>query len=337
MSQQTKTPTKINNKKKKFNYTKWGFIFGPPIAFLTLLATITVPEVRNLFGLTSESRTVEEKVLDIFTKTETGEASPHVKLQIEYEGNPQIKYTDSAGYARFKIPSKAHHINIILTKQGFPSQNFNIDLEKQERKRIEVRFQKSGVPEIRELPPGNSSASTPNLSPANTSISTPNSSSSNSSISDNKSTPLWQTECDSATSGRSLKSILSISKNNDKTVIYKTKVLRRVASMVGSFYSSSSDISPKKPIQFSCNLSPGYQILNLEFGIHKKYKQARPENQLFFQVFLDDKALPKKEVVLGEKNKLIVKVQGVKNVSLRVECISESRCTPLNFSKMSLQ
>lgn len=58
---------------KHFNYTKWGFILGTSIAIATLIASVTVPEVRCSIGLKSEACVVQTQVVELITQTEQGE------------------------------------------------------------------------------------------------------------------------------------------------------------------------------------------------------------------------------------------------------------------------
>jgi len=319
MKQPTKTPTKINTK-KKFNYTKWGFILGISIPLTAVLVSITVPEIRCSLGLEKESCTVQKEIVEIITQTETGEPLGGVKIQFISQGAPEIQYTDNNGFARVKIPNKGD-VSLNFTKKGFPPQNFTIDLDKEQSKTRIVRFQKTGTPKITELSPGASPSPIPS----------PESKTNLPLNSTNKSTPLWKTNCGSATTGLNLKYILKTSTGN--YVTFGREMFPLVA-YIGRYYDT---ISVREPIEFVCNLNSNYKNLNFAFGVHSANRYALPKNKLLFQVFLDGKLAESKQVIAGKKQELNLNLQDVNNVSLRVECISEYKCPALSFSEMSLQ
>ncbi|MEO1428415.1 MAG: hypothetical protein AAFV71_04980 [Cyanobacteria bacterium J06633_8] len=305
------------NPKKKFNYTKWGFIFGVPIAFSTLLATLTVQEIRCKLGL--QSCAVQTKEIAIYTQTETGEALGGVKIQFTSQGAPEVKYTDDTGFARVKIPIKGD-VNLNLTKRGFPTQNFNIDLDEEQSKSKIVRFQKSGIPEIKTISP----TPTPTVatSPENTKSVPP--------IAIKKASTVWKQKCASATPGSSLRNMFR--SKNDSSVTFGKEVLPLFAYISGN----NRSISGKTPLEFVCNLNSSYQQLNFVFGVHSANSYALPENNISFQVFLDSELAGNKQVVVGQKQEWKLNLQGVKNISLRAECTT-NKCPALSFSEMSLQ
>jgi hypothetical protein len=52
----------MSQNKKKFNFTKWGFVLGTPIAIAgTIAAVVTVPEIRCSIGLKAEACVVPTK------------------------------------------------------------------------------------------------------------------------------------------------------------------------------------------------------------------------------------------------------------------------------------
>ncbi|BAY36869.1 pentapeptide repeat-containing protein [Nostoc sp. NIES-2111] len=156
--------------KKKFNFTKWGFVIGTPIAIAGTIATVvTVPEFRCSVGLKSEACVVPKAIVELITQKETGEALDGVKLQFISQGAPEVQYTDSNGYAKVIIPSKGD-VNVNLSKQNYPTQNFIINLENEQTRTRIIKFQQSGKPEVQPIP---TSAATPSVSKPPQTTSTP--------------------------------------------------------------------------------------------------------------------------------------------------------------------
>ncbi len=130
--------------KKKFNYVAWGLI----LTFIASIATLlTVPEVRCGIGLQSDTCSTQQKEVELITQTETGEALAGVKVQVIAKGAPENQYSDSNGFSKVKISSEGDvHIN--LSKPGYPSQDFNINLKNDQSTVRTIRFSKSGQPEV---------------------------------------------------------------------------------------------------------------------------------------------------------------------------------------------
>ncbi|PSB52726.1 hypothetical protein C7B67_06045 [filamentous cyanobacterium Phorm 6] len=142
MSQTTRT----------INYTKWGFILGTPIAFFALVATAaTVPEFRCSIDKTAAVCSERQNV-ELYTQTEEGEYLADVKIIFTAQGPPEFKYTDNSGYAKVKIPTKGD-VSVNLSKTGYPTQNFTINLENEQSTPRIIRFTKSGKPIIEGSPP----------------------------------------------------------------------------------------------------------------------------------------------------------------------------------------
>jgi len=161
MSQANKT----QRNSKKFSFTKWGALLATPIALATLVAGFTVPEVRCLAGLKSEVCTVEKQEIQLITQTEKGDTLPGVKLQYISQGAPEVQYTDNNGFARVNIPSQGD-VNVILTKAGYPTQDFTIDPQNDQSKTRIIRFAASGTPAITALSPGALPSSIPSQDPS---------------------------------------------------------------------------------------------------------------------------------------------------------------------------
>jgi uncharacterized protein YjbI with pentapeptide repeats len=175
MSQTAKPP----KNSKKVNYIRWSSILSAPIAIAAIVVGVTVPEARCFLRLKSEVCAVQRQEIQLITQTETGEPLPSVKIQYISQGAPEVQYTDNNGFARVNIPSQGD-VNIILTKEGYPTQNFTIDLQNEQSRTRTIRFTASGTPEVTALNPGTmaESASQPQTeiatSPADLPIGTAN-------------------------------------------------------------------------------------------------------------------------------------------------------------------
>ncbi len=130
--------------KKNFNYGKWTLIVALVGA---IAAVLVVPEFRCSMGLLSDTCDIPQKEVDLITQTETGEALAGVKVQVIAKGAPENQYSDSNGYSKVKISSEGDvHVN--LSKPGYPSQDFNINLKNDQSTVRAIRFSKSGQPEV---------------------------------------------------------------------------------------------------------------------------------------------------------------------------------------------
>lgn len=123
-----KTPDKAQEK-KKFNYTKWAFILGTPLALIAAgAAVVVVPEIRCGLGWKSEICPVHDKDVSFVVQSEDGRSLDGVKVQVFATGAPEVHYTDSNGYAIVKITNKGT-VRVALEKQQYPVQNLTINLE----------------------------------------------------------------------------------------------------------------------------------------------------------------------------------------------------------------
>lgn len=146
MSQNPKT-----HNRKNFNFTKWGFILGTPVAIAGAAATVlTVPEIRCRIGLKSESCVVQKQEVQLITQTEQGETLPRVTVRVISQGAPEVQSTDDNGYVQVKIPSKGDVI-VNLSKAGYPTQNFKINLENEQSTSRVIQLKQSGLPQIKSL------------------------------------------------------------------------------------------------------------------------------------------------------------------------------------------
>lgn len=137
----------MHNSPKKFNFTKWGFIIGTPIALIgAIAAVVALPEIRCNVGLDSEACPKPQDVT-LVVRAETGEALPGVKVEVVAKGAPEIQFTDNNGYATVKISNKGS-ARIFLSKQDYPNQDFNINLENDQNVVRTIQLSKSGKPNV---------------------------------------------------------------------------------------------------------------------------------------------------------------------------------------------
>lgn len=148
---------------EKFNYTKWGFLLSTSIALFTLIAGVTVPEIRRLIGLESKTGVVQKQDVELITLTETGEPLGGVRIQVISQGAPEFTWTGDTGFAKVKIPSKGDVI-VNLTKAGYPTQNLPINLENDQSTTRTIRLTQSGKPEVKSLVSSSPAAPVPNPS-----------------------------------------------------------------------------------------------------------------------------------------------------------------------------
>jgi hypothetical protein len=195
MNQNAK-PQNIRRAGMKINYTKWGLI----VAIVGVLVTVaTVPEFRRFTGLEPKSSVVQKADVEIITQTDTAEALDGVLIRFISQGAPEVQYTDSNGYAKVQIPSKGDVV-VNLSKKGYPTQNFTINLENDQTRTRIVRFNQSGVPEVQPL-----ASASPTTPPGDTN---PAPTASSHDLSLNQSSVLVKQECLSATPGYELNNIL---------------------------------------------------------------------------------------------------------------------------------
>lgn len=295
-------------------YTKWGLILASSIVIA--IAGCGTQDIRCTFGLKAESCVGQE--VELITQTETGSALGGVKIQYTSQGAPEVQFTDSNGYAKVKIPSQGD-VRVILTKEGYPTQDFNINLKNEQPTTRIIRFTASGKPIVASSPSTTSTADITSTPPNPPDVVSQSS--------------LLDTECQTATAGASLDQIL-VKLKDSFSVTLGRETLPLFAYMQS--YYNSSYITLDKPVEFVCNLKSNYKELKLVFGVHGGNNYALPQNKLLFQVFLDNKPVARKEVAVGAKQELSLNLSGVKNVSLRAECNTQY-CPALSFTEMSLK
>ena len=143
------------------NYPKWGLIIT---VVGSVAAILVVPEVRSFIGLKSEERSIQPPTLQqvsLTVRAETGEALEGVKVEVVGQGPPEVSHTDKSGYVKVKILSRGE-AKVFLTKSGYLSENFSVNLETDQNTVREIRLSKSaGSPNI--IPPPLSLSPTPQL------------------------------------------------------------------------------------------------------------------------------------------------------------------------------
>lgn len=130
------------------NYTKWSFLIGIPATIIAAIAAMyAIPNIGCKVGLSSDACQTPQKDAELITLSETGEALPGVKIQFITQGAPEVNYTDSNGYAKVNIPSEGD-VRVNLSKEGYPVQDFYINLENSQSTVRTIRFSQSGKPEV---------------------------------------------------------------------------------------------------------------------------------------------------------------------------------------------
>jgi hypothetical protein len=312
---------------QRFNYTKWGFIIGTPVALIGALATIVaVPEIRCNIGLLSDFCIVPKQEVDLITQTETGASLPNVKIQFIAKGPPEVQYTDANGYAKVKIPSKGD-VRVSLSATNYPVQDLAINLATDQSVVRIIRFNQSGQPDIQAA----SSVPLPST-PSPPLASSPEPSTSNSPTTNNLPTTILQTECQSATPAVNLDGLLR------KVDNFSLTLGREVVPLLAYIGDYNASISRSQPLEFVCNLQSGYKQLKLVYGVHGGNRLALPNKKIIFSVFLDGKlaGTQPKSIVVGSKQAWTLNVQNIKNIAFRAECMTEI-CPSLSFTEMTLQ
>jgi hypothetical protein len=314
----------MNKSPKKVNYPKWTLIIGTLVALPGAIATVVAfPEIGCKVGWNTSACVIPRQEVELITQAETGESLSGVKIQFIAKGAPEIQYTDNNGYAKVQIPSKGD-VRVNLSKQGYPVQDFTINLENSQSTVRVIRFSQSGQPNVEQVsslpqPP------TPSPSPVGSPEPSPSGS-----VVPGSSSVLTQTECQSATPGKAIGDILRSSDNFPLTL--GREVVPLLAFM-GDYYGR---IYRSEPVEIVCNLKSSYAELRLVYGVHGGNSYSLPQNKLLFSVFLNSKPAGTKEVVVGPKQQWNLNLQGVTNVSLRAECTTQT-CPSLSFTEMTLK
>jgi hypothetical protein len=135
--------------KRKINYAKWGFLLSTPIALISAVAAIVVvPEIRCTIGWKADCA-VQKQPIEIITLDETGTVLSGVRVQVISKGIPEVQTTDNNGYAQVQIPTKGTII-VNLSKEGYPTRNFTIDLENEQGTTRTITLSKSGTIQVQQ-------------------------------------------------------------------------------------------------------------------------------------------------------------------------------------------
>lgn len=93
-----------------------------------------------------------QKDVELNVQTQTGESLAGVKMQfIAAKGAPEIQYTDSNGYAKVQIPSQGD-VRVTLSKEGYPTQDFTINLTSDQSTTRTIRLNQIGQPKVSSPP-----------------------------------------------------------------------------------------------------------------------------------------------------------------------------------------
>jgi hypothetical protein len=129
---------------RSFNYVKWSFI----VALAgSIAAVIAIPGLREFVCGLSNICPVQQKEVELITKSEGGEPLADVQVQFIGIGAPETKSTDSNGYVKANISNKGD-VNVGLNKSGYPAQNFTINLANDQNTVRVIRLTKLGQPSV---------------------------------------------------------------------------------------------------------------------------------------------------------------------------------------------
>jgi hypothetical protein len=90
---------------------------------------------------------IDQKKVELVVQSDTGELLSGVEVRVLGRGAPEIQTTDSNGYIEVMIASKGN-VRVNLSKSGYPVQDFNINLENDQKTVRVIRLAKSGQPEV---------------------------------------------------------------------------------------------------------------------------------------------------------------------------------------------
>ncbi|GAA6617597.1 SH3 domain-containing protein [Scytonema sp. NUACC26] len=111
-----------------------------------LIVSVIVPEIRRSLHLEKDGEQTQE--FELITQTEQGATLPGVKILVISQGAPEVKATDNNGYAKVKLPSKGDVV-VNLSKAGYPTQNFTINLENEQSTTRIVQLSQAGGLEVK--------------------------------------------------------------------------------------------------------------------------------------------------------------------------------------------
>jgi hypothetical protein len=151
---------------------------------------------------------------------------------------------------------------------------------------------------------------------------------------------LTNKECISATPGLSIEDILvkpfNVSFVVAKEVFPVTSLISSGTERAEDTWNTLAILSGNQPVELACNLRYSYKELKLVFGVNTANPYATKDNKITFKVYLDGDSKGEKEVVVGRKREWKLNLEGVKNISFKVQC-KKDKCPALAFSEMSLK
>ncbi|MEG4912437.1 hypothetical protein [Microcoleus sp. B7-D4] len=254
---------------RTINYTKWGFILGTPIAFFAFVATAaTVPEFRCSIDKTAALCSEQRQNIELYTQSEAGEYLADVKIIFTAKGPPETQYTDNNGYVKLRIPTKGD-VRVNLSKVGYPTQNFTINLENDQSITRIIRFTKSGQPIIEASSPTSQSPS---------SLPSPSSSSSPSSVPPTPTATTTEVKCED----------VSRNGNNDYDYDNLISVAKRTEQP-----SSYFQLSASRPKSFACKIINNSGEIKLAYGLPDNSNLTR----VSVKIYVD--GIIRKDLVFG--------------------------------------
>ena len=106
---------------------KW--LIGTGVAVLTFAGSFLVPEVRCTLKISNDCAAFVD--VEIVVESEQRQPLEQVEVRFKSKGAPESKKTDSAGFARIRIPKtdKVDQVDIVLSKPGFQTKAYPINLK----------------------------------------------------------------------------------------------------------------------------------------------------------------------------------------------------------------
>jgi hypothetical protein len=138
----------MSNVKSPFSSIKWEFVVATSIAIIGIIVSISIPEVRCFVGFKAEACATQLKTVELLFQTEKGESLGGVRVQVNSSGASEIQWSDDNGYVKARIPSEGD-VRINLSKEGYPTQNFTINLENEQSTNRIIRLKKDGKPDVK--------------------------------------------------------------------------------------------------------------------------------------------------------------------------------------------
>ena len=162
-------PIIMSQSPTRFNYALWASLIAAFLGAMT--GVVAIPEFRCFIGLNSEVCAVSQQDVELFVQGQTGEPLPGVKVRVVAKGPPETFSTDSNGFATVRIASKGI-ARVFLEKEGYPVQNFIINLANEQNTLRTITLSPSAKPDVKL--DGSVDTSTPSPTPTPSPTSTQN-------------------------------------------------------------------------------------------------------------------------------------------------------------------